>query len=220
MVRLEGVSKIYRDHRGEVRALDDVSFSVKEGEFVVAQGLSGSGKSTLLLTIGGMVHPTAGRVVVDGQDIYAVSGRERAEFRAKSVGFVFQMFHLVPYLTVIENVLLPSRGRSKSATRAEAEGLLERLGLPNRMRHKPAELSAGEKQRTALARALLNCPKMLLADEPTGNLDPENSAVVMGHLSDFHRNGGTVIVVSHESVATDYAQRVIQLRDGRIETTS
>ena len=220
MVRLEGVSEIYRDQRGEVRALDDVSFSVKEGEFVAAQGPSGSGKSTLLLTIGGMIHPTKGRVRVDGKDIYAMSGRQRARFRAENVGFVFQMFHLVPYLTVIENVLLPSRGRSKEVARTEAKNLLQRLGLSNRMRHKPGELSAGERQRTAIARALFNRPKMLLADEPTGNLDPENSAVVMGYLSDFHRDGGTVIVVSHEDMAAAYAQRVIRLREGRIVPAS
>jgi putative ABC transport system ATP-binding protein len=165
-----------------------------------------------------MVHPTKGRVVVDGKDVYAMSGRDRAKFRAENVGFVFQMFHLVPYLTVIENVLLPSGGGT--GARAEAEGLLERLGLSSRTRHKPAELSAGERQRTAIARALLNRPKMLFADEPTGNLDPENSVAVMGYLSEFHRDGGTVIVVSHESVAADYAQRVVQLKDGRVEATT
>jgi len=218
VVRLENVSKIYLGQRGEVRALDDVSFSVDSGEFVVAQGPSGSGKSTLLLTIGGMVHPTKGRVVVDGNDVYAMSGRERAKFRAENVGFVFQMFHLVPYLTVIENVLLPSGGGT--GARAGAEGLLESLGLSSRLRHKPAQLSTGERQRTAIARALLNRPKMLLADEPTGNLDPENGAAVMGYLAQFHRDGGTVIVVSHEVVAADYATRVIQLRDGRVETTT
>ena len=218
MVQLKNVSKIYLDQAGEVRALDDVSLSVEKGEFVVAQGASGSGKSTLLLTVGGMVHPSKGQVVVDGKDVYAMSGRDRAKFRAENVGFVFQMFHLVPYLTVIENVLLPSGGGT--GARAEAEGLLERLGMSSRVRHKPAELSAGERQRAAIARALLNRPKMLLADEPTGNLDPENSAAVMGYLSEFHRDGGTVIVVSHESVAADFAQRVVQLKDGRVEATT
>jgi len=218
LVQLENVSKIYLDKRGEVRALDGVTFSVERGEFVVAQGPSGSGKSTLLLTVGGMVHPTKGQVVVDGKDLYAMNGSDRAKFRAENVGFVFQMFHLVPYLTVIENVLLPSGG--ETAARTEAEGLLERLSMSSRLRHKPAELSAGERQRTAIARALLNRPKMLLADEPTGNLDPENSAAVMGYLSEFHRDGGTVIVVSHESAAADYAQRVVQLRDGRVDGTT
>jgi len=220
MVQLEGVSEIYRGQRGEVRALDDVSLAIREGEFVAAQGPSGSGKSTLLLTIGGMVHPTKGRVLVDGKDIYAMSGSDRAKFRAENVGFVFQMFHLMPYLTVIENVVLASRGRTKAAALTEAETLLERFGLSSRVRHKPGELSTGERQRTALARALLNRPKLLLADEPTGNLDPENSAIVMGYLSQFHQQGGTVIVVSHETIAAEYAQRVIKLREGRIVTPS
>jgi putative ABC transport system ATP-binding protein len=220
MVQLEGVSEIYRGRRGEVRALDDVSLAVREGEFVAAQGPSGSGKSTLLLTIGGMVHPTKGRVLVDGKDIYAMSGSDRAKFRAENVGFVFQMFHLMPYLAVIENVLLASRGRTRADALAEAEKLLERFGLSSRIRHKPGQLSTGERQRTALARALLNRPKLLLADEPTGNLDPENSAIVMGYLSQFHQQGGTVIVVSHEAIAAEYAQRVIRLREGRIVTPS
>lgn len=218
MVQVKNVSKVYLGKQGEVRALDNVSFSVEKGEFVVAQGPSGSGKSTLLLAIGGMVHPSKGQVIVDGKDVYAMSGRDRAKFRSENVGFVFQMFHLVPYLTVIENVLLPSGGGT--GMRVQAEGLLERLGMSGRMRHKPAELSTGERQRTAIARALLNRPKMLLADEPTGNLDPENGAAVMGYLSEFHRDGGTVIVVSHESVATDYAQRVVQLKDGRVQATT
>jgi putative ABC transport system ATP-binding protein len=220
MVQLEGVSEIYRGRRGEVRALDDVSLAVREGEFVAAQGPSGSGKSTLLLTIGGMVHPTKGRVLVDGKDIYAMSGSDRAKFRAENVGFVFQMFHLMPYLAVIENVLLASRGRTRADALAEAEKLLERFGLSSRIRHKPGQLSTGERQRTALARALLNRPKLLLADEPTGNLDPENSAIVMGYFSQFHQQGGTVIVVSHEAIAAEYAQRVIRLREGRIVTPS
>jgi len=220
MVQLDGVSEIYRGQRGEVRALDDVSLAIREGEFVAAQGPSGSGKSTLLLTIGGMVRPTKGRVLVDRKDIYAMSGSDRARFRAENIGFVFQMFHLMPYLTVIENVVLASHGRARSAALTEAENLLERFGLSGRLRHKPGQLSTGERQRTALARALLNRPKLLLADEPTGNLDPENSAIVMGYLSEFHQQGGTVVVVSHETIAAEYAQRVIHLREGRIVTPS
>jgi putative ABC transport system ATP-binding protein len=167
-----------------------------------------------------MIHPTRGRVLVDGKDLYAMNGSERARFRAENVGFVFQMFHLMPYLTVIENILFVSRDRKKSAALQHAQSLLERFGLSSRIRHKPGELSTGERQRTALARALLNRPKLLLADEPTGNLDPENSAVVMGYLSEFHRDGGTVIVVSHETTAAHYAQRIVQLREGRLVTPS
>jgi len=217
MIVTENVSRIYRNQRGEVRALDGVNFTVKEGEFAVVRGPSGSGKSTLLLTIGGMIHPTNGRVEIGGQNIYAMTAQERARFRAANIGFVFQMFHLVPYLNVVENVLLSSAAGTKRAGRGQAEELLTRLGLSGRMRHRPSELSAGEKQRTALARALLNSPKVLLADEPTGNLDPENAGMVLDHISHFHKNGGTVILVTHENVAADYADRMIRLENGRIQ---
>ena len=217
MIVTENVSRIYRNQRGEVRALDGVNFTVKEGEFAVVRGPSGSGKSTLLLTIGGMIHPTNGGVEIGGQNIYAMTAQERARFRAANIGFVFQMFHLVPYLNVVENVLLSSAAGTKRAGRGQAEELLTRLGLSGRMRHRPSELSAGEKQRTALARALLNSPKVLLADEPTGNLDPENAGMVLDHISHFHKNGGTVILVTHENVAADYADRMIRLENGRIQ---
>ena len=220
MVYLENISKIYRTRHGEVKALDEVNFQVKKGEFVLVRGPSGSGKTTLLLTIGGMLRPTEGQVIVDGSDIYAMSERERARFRAENIGFVFQMFHLVPYLNIIENVLLSAGAISNQIVQAEARELLKRLGLSGREHHKPSELSAGEKQRTAVARALLNHPKIILTDEPTGNLDPENAAEVIEYLSEFQRNGGTVIVVTHGKVADQYADRIIHLREGRIEESS
>ena len=217
MVNLENISKIYRTRHGEIKALNEVNFQVKEGEFVVVRGPSGSGKTTLLLTIGGMLRPTEGRVIVDKSEIYKMSERERTKFRAESIGFVFQMFHLVPYLNVIENALLAADARtSPQIRRAEAEELLKRLRLSERENHKPSELSAGEKQRTAVVRAMLNHPKIILADEPTGNLDPENAAEVIGYLSEFHHNGGTVIVVTHGIVADQYADRIIHLREGHI----
>ena len=219
MLGFENVSRIYQTRRGEVKALDGVSLSVKKGEFVVVRGPSGSGKTTLLLIAGGMLRPTQGQAVVNGNDIYALSDRERARFRAGNIGFVFQMFHLVPYLSVIDNVLLARRtagaGRDRTK-RAEARTLLERLGLAEREHHKPSELSAGERQRTAIARAILNRPEILLADEPTGNLDPDNASEVIGHLVEFHRGGGTVIVVTHGTVADSHADRIIHLREGRI----
>lgn len=218
MIRLEKVSKVYPRRDGEVRALDEVAFAMQEGEFLCVKGSSGSGKSTLLLTIGGMIRPTSGTVSVDGRDLYAMSGAERAVFRAKNIGFVFQMFHLVPYLTVIENVLLPAVAGVGRAEPAEATGLLERFGLADRLRHRPSELSTGERQRVAMARALLNKPRLVLADEPTGNLDPENAEAVMGYLSEFHRGGGAVIVVTHEALAEKHAQRVIHLKKGRVTT--
>ncbi|RJP30191.1 MAG: ABC transporter ATP-binding protein [Candidatus Omnitrophota bacterium] len=216
MVALEQISKIYPTKTGALKALDDINLQVKTGEFLVVRGHSGSGKTTLLLSIGGMLRPSKGRVVIDGRDIYAMSEAERARFRAEHVGFVFQMFHLVPYLSVIDNVLLPTGAGVKRARPEEARELLERLRLLDRETHKPSELSAGEKQRAAIARALLNRPKLILADEPTGNLDPDNAAEAMGYLVDFHREGGTVIVVTHGTIADAHAGRIIHLSQGRI----
>ena len=218
MVDLENVTKVYAGPKGAVRALDGVSLRVAAGEFVAIQGPSGSGKSTLLLTIGAMVRPTSGSVVVDGTDVYALPPGARARFRAEHIGFVFQMFHLVPYLTVLENVLLPTLARpSGHPGHAEASALLERFGLSHRTDHRPSELSIGERQRAAMARALLNRPTLILADEPTGNLDPDNATAVMNYLTEFHAAGGTVVVVTHEALAAEYAQRTIRIREGRIE---
>ncbi|HPD17369.1 MAG TPA: ABC transporter ATP-binding protein [Planctomycetota bacterium] len=219
MVHLDGVTKRYQGPQGEVRALDAVSLRVEAGEFLAIRGASGSGKSTLLLTIGAMVRPTAGRVMVAGTDLYALSPSERARFRAENIGFVFQLFHLVPYLSVLENVLLPTLAvRSADDSTAKATALLERFGLSHRMHHRPSELSIGERQRAAMARALLNRPRLILADEPTGNLDPDNATEVMNHLAEFHREGATIVVVTHEELAARYAQRTVLIRDGRIVT--
>ncbi len=217
MVSVENVSKIYRTRRGQVVALGEIDLQIEKGEFIVVRGPSGSGKTTLLLAIGGMLRPTSGRVVVDGNDVYAMSERQRAKFRAQNIGFVFQMFHLIPYLNVMENALLPAGVVKEGGGSSEARELLGRLGISEREHHKPSELSAGERQRTAIARALLNRPKVILADEPTGNLDPENAAEVIGYLAEFHSDGGTVIVVTHGSVADQYADRVIHLRAGSTE---
>ncbi|HNR32345.1 MAG TPA: ABC transporter ATP-binding protein [Candidatus Hydrogenedentes bacterium] len=214
MIRLENVTKTYRTRRGPVNALDNVSIEVARGEFVVVRGPSGCGKSTLLLMIGGMLRPSSGAVLLDDADVYALSQRERNRLRATRVGFVFQMFHLVPYLTVIENVLLPN---ARAVGRDRALALLEQLGLADRALHRPGELSAGEKQRAALARALIHRPAIVLADEPTGNLDPENAAGVFGHLADYHKSGGTVVVVTHGGDGDVHADRVICLRAGCIE---
>ena len=217
MIELEQVSKVYPARRGPVRALDEVSLDVREGEFVAVQGPSGSGKSTLLLTIAGMVRPSGGTVRVQGDDLYALSGRERAQFRARSVGFIFQMFHLVPYLSVLHNVLLPTRLVPDPHARARARDLLERFGMSDRLEHRPGELSTGERQRAAIARALVNRPWLLLADEPTGNLDPETGAQIMQHIREFHDEGGTVMVVSHEPWVAEHAGRTVRLRGGRFE---
>jgi putative ABC transport system ATP-binding protein len=217
MVRVQKVSKVFRTRRGQVRALDELNFEVRQGQFLVIRGPSGSGKTTLLLTIGGMLRPTSGIVLVDDRNLYSMGAHQRARFRADNIGFVFQMFYLVPYLTVMENAMLSLKDNDERTARTEAGELLERLGLAARGHHKPAELSAGETQRAAIARAMLNKPKIILADEPTGNLDPENAAQVVEGLSMFHRQGGTVIVVTHGTPADKYADRIIRLRDGGIE---
>ncbi|MCD6351058.1 MAG: ABC transporter ATP-binding protein [Armatimonadetes bacterium] len=215
MIRLEKVSKIYRTRGGEVRALDEVDLTIERGEFVTVRGPSGSGKSTLLLTVGGMVHPTQGKVFVDDADLYALSAGRRGRLRAEKIGFVFQMFHLLPYLTAVENVLVPALAGNR-VNEEKAIELLEYLKLGDRVRHRPAELSTGERQRVALARALIKDPEILLADEPTGNLDPDNAHQVMEYFADFHKRGGTVLVVTHDPVADEYADRLVLLEAGRI----
>ncbi len=215
MIALENVSKVYRRDSEEVRALDEVSISVAAGEFVAVRGPSGCGKSTLLLTVGGMIRPTQGRALIDGEDLYALSARDRARLRAEKIGFVFQMFHLVPYLSALDNVLVPTLA-GMSAGRGDAMELLDRLQLGHRVRHRPAELSTGERQRVALARALLKRPAIILADEPTGNLDPDSAAQVMSYLADFHRDGGTLLLVSHDPLAAEYVQRTAYLDAGRL----
>ncbi|HUT32696.1 MAG TPA: ABC transporter ATP-binding protein [Planctomycetota bacterium] len=217
MVQLDSVTKLYAGPRGEVRALDGVTLRVNEGEFVAVRGASGSGKSTLLLTLGSMVRPTSGRVTIAGTDIYALSPNVRARFRAENIGFVFQLFHLIPYLSVLENVLVPGLA-SRRGDRASAPALLDRFGLAHRVHHRPGELSIGERQRVAMARALLNRPRLILADEPTGNLDPDNAAEIMKHLAELHREGATIVVVTHEDLAARCAQRTVRIREGRLET--
>jgi putative ABC transport system ATP-binding protein len=218
MVRLERASKVYRTRHGSVKALDEVNLQFEEGEFAVVRGPSGSGKTTLLLTLGGMLRPTKGQVFINDSDIYTLSERERSAFRAENIGFVFQLFHLVPYLNVIDNVLLPAGvGRSRYS-QEDAKDLLNRLHLTERIYHKPAELSAGEKQRTAVARALLKRPRIILADEPTGNLDPENAEKIIRHLAEYNNKGGTVIVVTHGKAADRYASRIVHLKKGCLDT--
>ena len=213
MVVLENVVKAYRTGSGQVKALDGVNLRIEEGQFVVISGPSGSGKTTLLMTMAGMLRPSGGKVSVGGSELYKMSIPDRASFRAGNIGFVFQMFHLVPYLNVIENVVLAGRSNDKP----KANELLKQLGLSERAFHKPSQLSAGEKQRTAVARALLNQPKIILADEPTGNLDPDNSKAVLGFLAQFHLNGGTVIIVTHGNEVARFADRTVNLQNGRIE---
>ena len=216
MIRCDEVTKIFRKNGSEVTSLDRFTAKVAKGEFVAVRGPSGSGKTTLLLTLGGMQRPSAGSVQLARRDLYALSPAERARLRSSEIGFVFQMFHLVPYLDLLANVLLACPGKPSAEVRQRASGLMDELGLADRASHRPGELSAGERQRLAVARALLNRPKLILADEPTGNLDPENAAEVIRHLAEFHRAGGTVVLVTHGAAADAHADRTLRLEQGRL----
>lgn len=216
MIELVGVSKVYRTTHGEVRAVDDVALAINAGEFVALKGHSGSGKSTLLAILGGLALPNAGRVLVAGHDVGRLSSSERARFREENVGFVFQMFHLLPYLSVLDNVLVAARAATRVASRDYAKQLLKEFGMSERITHRPSQLSAGERQRVAMARALLNRPKLLLADEPTGNLDEKSAEAVLDFLGGFHRAGGTIVLATHDERAAERADRIIEMSTGKV----
>lgn len=221
-MRLEGASKTYT-HRGRlVTAVDDASIEIAPGDYVAVVGPSGSGKSTLLLMLGGMLSPCRGRVFLNGQSLYDLSPNQRAEVRRQKVGFVFQTFNLVPYLTALENVQIPLylAGRTQNDQRERAATLLERVGLGDRLDHKPAELSVGQQQRVALARVLANGPELILADEPTGNLDPETSTQILNLLDELNREGRTIMMVTHDPRAALRAKRTLTLLAGRVSAAS
>ena len=216
MIRLEGVHKVFRTRRGDVAALDDVGLSVASGQFVAGRGPSGCGKSTLLSLVGGLALPTAGRVSVAGHPVSEMSSAQRAQFRSENIGFVFQMFHLLPYLSVLDNILVAASPTKRHEARDRAEQLLERFQLNDRVTHRPGQLSVGQRQRVAMARALLNQPQLLLADEPTGNLDPDTASGLLDLLTEFQQQGGTILLVTHDDRAAERAQRVVQMDRGRI----
>jgi len=220
-VELTELAKRYPSPQGggEVRALDGVSLTLEPGSFTAVQGPSGCGKSTLLLIAGGLLRPDAGLVRLDGTDPYALSPERRSRFRAQHIGFVFQQFHLVPYLTVRQNVLAAATasGMPHHDAKARADELLHQFAIAPRAHHHPAALSTGERQRTALARALLNRPGLILADEPTGNLDGENASEVLTALARFAADGGTVLLVTHDARAADAASHAVRLRAGRLD---
>ncbi len=200
VLQIENVTKAYR-HRGRetVTALRDVSMRLERGDLRYVYGPSGSGKSTLLLCAGGLLRPDRGVVTVAGRNPYALTSEARSQLRARHVGFVFQQFHLMPYLNVLDNVLAPTlAGVNTVDLRPRAKELIERFGLGSRLDHPPSELSIGERQRVALARALLQQPQLLLADEPTGNLDDDNGRLVMDALREFAQAGGAVMIVTHD----------------------
>ncbi len=214
-MHLEEVSKVYRTPGGAVQAIQGITLTIPPGQFVAVRGPSGCGKSTLLSLVGGLAAATSGRVIVGGEDVGAMSPAGRAAFRARRIGFVFQTFHLLPYLRVEDNVALAAAGDTPS-DRTHARDLLARFRLDHRLGHHPAELSTGECQRVAIARALLNRPPLLLADEPTGNLDAESAGAVLELIGAYHREGGTVVLVTHQDWVSEHAERVVLLREGRI----
>ena len=218
MLEMDAVTQTY-NHRGRpVTALDGVSLHIRKGDFIAVVGPSGSGKSTFLLTLGGMLSPSAGRILLDGQSLNDLSPDQRAAVRKNRIGFVFQTFNLVPYLSALENVQVPLflAGADESNQRTKATDLLERVGLADRLSHKPAELSVGQQQRVALARMLANDPEIILADEPTGNLDPETSQQVTAFLAEVNQEGRTIVMVTHDPPAAQKAKKTLRLIEGQI----
>jgi len=220
MLELQHVTRRFNGPEGTVTALDDFSLVVRTGEFVAVVGPSGCGKSTLLLTAGGMLRPDRGSVCIAGTDIYSLSQEARADFRARRIGFVFQQFHLIPWLSVQDNVLAAHPGRTPREFRERAAELIRRFGLEERRLHLPSQLSTGERQRTALARALLTDPDLVLADEPTGNLDPDNARVVLESLRQAASDNRAVLLVTHDSRAAEAADRVVRMERGRLVDAS
>ena len=212
IVRLEQVTRVFS---GGVVALDQVSIRVTPGEWIAIMGASGSGKTTLLNLIGCLDRPTEGHIAIDGVDIGRLTEAQLTELRREKVGLIFQQFHLVPYLTAVENVMLAQYFHSL-ADEAEARGALVRVGLEDRLHHLPSQLSGGEQQRVCIARALINQPKILLADEPTGNLDEGNELVVMEIFQRLHKEGHTIVMVTHDPHIGMLADRRIELEHGRV----
>ena len=210
-VSLENISKKYKN----IFALRDISLTIEKNEWIAVMGPSGSGKSTLLNIIGGLDTPTAGKVIVAGEDISKLSSKQLAAYRREKAGFVFQQFYLVPYLTALENVMLAQYFHSMTDEQ-EAVTALERVGLGDRLQHLPSELSGGEQQRVCIARALINHPQLILADEPTGNLDAANERIVLELLTQLHQEGHTIIIVTHAPHIGERAQKIIRLAHGHL----
>jgi putative ABC transport system ATP-binding protein len=218
MIRCDNVVRSYRMGESSVTALRGISLAVQRGEHVAIMGPSGCGKSTLLHLLGAVDTPTSGHVIVDGRDTSSLNDRQATDFRLRHIGFVFQRFYLMPTLTAAENVELPmaEAGVARRERAARARELLGYVGLGDRFGHRPTQLSGGEQQRVAIARALANRPPLLLADEPTGELDADTGATLLELFAQLHRDGTTLVFVTHDAVVAAAAQRVIRLRDGRV----
>lgn len=213
MLKVKNVSKIYRKGNQEIKAIDQVSLDIPKGDFVSLTGPSGSGKSSLLLMLGGMLSPTEGEIWIEGESLYDLNANQRAHLRQKKIGFVFQTFNLIPYLSAMQNVQVPLLlvGLDEEAQQKRAQALLERVGLGDRLDHKPSELSVGQQQRVALARMLANDPPLILADEPTGNLDPDMSAHVIHFLTELNQEGRTIVLVTHDRHVAQQAKRMLTI---------
>jgi len=222
LVEIRDMCKIYNPGENEVRALDNVSVTIEEGEFVAIIGQSGSGKSTLMNMLGCLDVPSSGTYKLHGQSVSELDDDELSDIRNREIGFIFQGFNLIPNLTALENVELPLiyRGVSRSKRLELARVALEKVGLGHRMEHKPAEMSGGQQQRVAIARAIAQAPPVILADEPTGNLDSHSTQEILGILKELHGEGRTVILITHDNEIAAQAKRVIKIKDGRIESDS
>jgi len=216
MLEFQSISKSFENGEKKVTAIEDVTLSVRTGELLAVRGPSGCGKTTLLLIAGGLLRPDCGRVSLDSQNPYELNPEMRSRLRATTIGFVFQQFHLIPYLNVRQNILAASLATHSDNASQRAQELISRFGLDDRAGHVPAKLSTGERQRTALARALLNRPKVILADEPTGNLDEDNAKIVLGYLSEYVSDGGCVLLVTHDVRAAAHATRTLQMNRGKL----
>nr|WP_321497403.1 ABC transporter ATP-binding protein [uncultured Methanolobus sp.] len=218
VIDIQGLKKSYFLGNMEVPILHGIDLCIKKGDFVAIMGPSGSGKSTLMNMIGCLDRPTSGKVMLMGKDTNSITDNELAELRGFEIGFVFQNFNLIPRLSAYENVLLPTYSNTKKGmdTSGRARDLLKLVGLDDRITHKPSELSGGQRQRVAIARSLINDPSLILADEPTGNLDSKTSVEIMGIFSDLHKKGRTIVMITHDPEMEQYVDRVVHIRDGNI----
>lgn len=217
IIKVENLSKVYGKKDNKVVALDNVNIEVEKGEFVAVIGASGSGKSTLLHQLGGVDRPTSGNVIIDGKNIYKLNEEKLAVFRRRNIGFVFQSFNLIPVLSVEENIKMPALLDHQKVDEGYFKDLIKTLGLEERLNHLPSELSGGQQQRVAIARALINKPSIILADEPTGNLDSENSKEIMEMLKvSIRKYNQTAIVITHDLGIAENTDRIIKIRDGKV----
>ncbi len=217
LIEIRDLGKTYASGKNLVTAIDHMDFFIDDREFVTIMGQSGSGKSTLLSTMGALNRPSRGKVFVDSLDLYSLSNEQRADFRSEYMGFIFQSFQLISYLTVLENIKLPMAvtGRTKKEKTQMAMEVIERVGLKEKTHRLPDQLSGGEQERVAVARAIVNKPPIILADEPTGNLDSETAKEIMGLLKSLNQDGHTIIMVTHNAQMEKFASRTIRIRDGK-----